>query len=95
MGQKIINRGVVNFQQPPLFGTPVPGSSNDMYPEMEAFDMREQFEYIMNGNFEEPGGPVTASWTVPAADSWVAGIAAFYQSSGIPGALLMLGCGVT
>jgi len=55
MGQKIIQKGVVNYQQPAIFGTPIPGSSNDMYPEMEAFDMREQFDYIMNGTYEEPG----------------------------------------
>ncbi|MGC1582135.1 MAG: hypothetical protein WA766_11660 [Candidatus Acidiferrales bacterium] len=55
MAQRIINKSVVNYQQPPIFGTPIAGSTDDMYPEMEAFDMREQFNYIMNGNYEEPG----------------------------------------
>jgi hypothetical protein len=53
--EKIINKGVVNYDQPPFFGRPVRGSSGGMYPEMEAFDMREQFEWTMLGNFEEPG----------------------------------------
>lgn len=53
--EKIINKGVVNFDQPPFFGRPVKGTSGAMYPEMEAFDMREQFDWLMLGNFEEPG----------------------------------------
>jgi hypothetical protein len=38
------------------FSTPVRGSTEDvMYPEMTAFDLREQFEWLMFGNFEDPG----------------------------------------
>jgi len=52
MGEII--RGI-NYNQPPFYGRRIRGSSDAMYPEMEAFDMREQFQWIMEGNFEEPG----------------------------------------
>lgn len=55
MSERIINKGVSNYAQSPLF-RPVSGSSRDsMYPEMTSFDLREQFEFTMLGNFEDPG----------------------------------------
>lgn len=53
--EKIINKGVVNYDQPPFFGRQVRGSSGDMYPEMTSFDLREQFDFMMQGDFENPG----------------------------------------
>ena len=38
------------------FSTPISGSTEDvMYPEMTAFDLREQFQWIMMGDVEGPG----------------------------------------
>jgi hypothetical protein len=55
MGQKIIYKGPANYQQPPTGGQVVTGSSQDMYPEMTAIDLREWFDRIMQGDFEEAG----------------------------------------
>ena len=38
------------------FNRPITGSTiSTMYPEMTSFDLREQFEWTMLGNFEDPG----------------------------------------
>lgn len=55
MPEKIINKGIVSYDQSSPF-RPVRGSGVDtMYPEMTSFDLREQFEWMMLGSFEDPG----------------------------------------
>lgn len=53
MSEQIVN--MPSYKQTG-FINPVPGSSEDtMYPEMTSFDLREWFNYTMNGSFEDPG----------------------------------------
>lgn len=52
---RIRNRTYTDYDQPgqqiPSRGTP----ADSFYPEMRSFDLREQFEWLLMGNFEEPG----------------------------------------
>jgi hypothetical protein len=55
MTEHIVNMPSYN-QGGQYLNTPVSGSSEDtMYPEMTTFDLREWFEWVMLGNFEDPG----------------------------------------
>lgn len=53
MTEKIINTswGYRQTGLPPVLR----GSGQTMYPEMTTFDLREQFEWLMMGNYEDPG----------------------------------------
>lgn len=55
MSEVIINKGIVSYNQSPTT-SPISGSTEDvMYPEMTSFDLREWFNYVMNGDFSDPG----------------------------------------
>ena len=55
MTQVIINKGMPSYNQMDP-NRPVSGSFEDTaYPEMTAFDLREWFARVMNGDFEDPG----------------------------------------
>jgi hypothetical protein len=55
MPERIINRGLPNYDQTNMV-RPIRGSVQDTsYPEMNGFDLREEFTWLMMGNFENPG----------------------------------------
>lgn len=55
MSERIINRGLPNYDQTNMV-KPIRGSSMDStYPEMTGFDLREEFTWLLLGNFESPG----------------------------------------
>jgi hypothetical protein len=56
MAFRVRNRTFTDFDQPPRRPAGIRGSPADVfYPEMMAFDLREEFEWMLLGNFEEPG----------------------------------------
>lgn len=55
MSEKVINKGIVSYGQVGL-SRPIRGSTIDsMYPELTGFDLREQFQLLLDGSFEDAG----------------------------------------